>query len=303
MFTLPFLFSPLSFSYQAYKSTRVEVPIMKNNHITFLGTNVLVDQSQVYKGTEEYDQVIKTLPGYNIKIEMQPFFDRMGIRKDLIVTEKLNLGFCTAQGTNYFTKGDAIIWVAPNFQNVDKEACQWVLKHETCHIKNNDNLTIALIPAIYSIAAAIFSTFMLPIIPAIFITLLVGFIAQVIFTRYREGKADDLAIAESSPEELKGGRRFLMSLKETNLEARNTIWKKISISSTGEIRLDLLHPSIASRVRKIEHALQQQNIQVDEEEESKKIAKLKTLQTETNQKLEIELNRMGTFGILMEMSK
>src|SRR5690348_4737174 len=114
MFVIPFLFSPCGYSLQAYKSTHVEVPIVANN---------LFGQRRVYKGSEEYDQLIKTLPGYNIKTELQPFFDRMGIRKDLIVAEKLNLGFCAAQGTNFFTKGDAVILVTPNFQNIDKDAC------------------------------------------------------------------------------------------------------------------------------------------------------------------------------------
>jgi len=291
MFALPFLSSPSGYSLQAYKSTRVEIPITAGG------------KRRVYKGSEEYDQLIKTLPGYNIKTELQPFFDRMGIRKDLIVTEKLNLGFCSAQGTNFFTKGDAIIWVTPNFQNVDKDACHWVMKHETCHIKNNDCFTMPLIPAICSIAAATFSTFLMPVIPTLFVTISVGFIAQAIFSQYREGKADDLAIAESSAEELKGGRRFLMSSRVSNLESRKTIWKKLVISSTGENRLDFLHPSTASRLRKIEHALQQQNIEIDGQEESEKIAKLKNLIVETDLKFEKELKNLGTLGLIKLMNQ
>lgn len=42
----------------------------------------------------------------------------MGIRKDLIVTEKLNPWVCAAQGSNFFTKGDAMIWVTPDFHSV-----------------------------------------------------------------------------------------------------------------------------------------------------------------------------------------
>lgn len=73
---------------------------------------------------------------------------------------------------------------------VDKDACNFVLKHETCHIKNNDCFTIPLVPAICSLAAAIFSTFLLPVIPALLITICVGMIAEAKFSQYREGKAD-----------------------------------------------------------------------------------------------------------------
>jgi hypothetical protein len=285
MFTIPFLSSPFGYSLQAYKSTRVEIPIV---------ANTLFRQRRVYKGSEEYDQAITTLAGCNIKTELQPFFDRMGVRKDLIVIERFNFGFCAAQGTNFFTKGDAIISVAPNFQNVDKDACHWAMKHETCHIKNNDCFTMPLVPAICSIAAATFSTFLMPVIPTLLVTISIGCIAQAIFSQYREGKADDLAIAESSVEELKGGRRFLMALKAANLEARKTTWKKLVISSTGENRLDFLHPSTASRLRKIEHVLKQKNIGIDDQEESEKIAKLENLMDETILKLENEFIKFWT---------
>lgn len=104
------------------------------------------------------------------------------------------------------------------------------MKHEACHIKNNDCFTMLLITAICSIAAAAFSDFMLPIIPALLITISITFIAQAIFSQYREGKADDLAITESFVEELKGGRRFLMSLQQTNLWKAAQLYEKNSAS-------------------------------------------------------------------------
>jgi len=294
MFIIPFLFGPSGFSQLAYKSTKVEIPIWLNTDS---------ERIRVYKGSQYYDQAVETLPGHNIKTELQPFFDRMGIRKDLIVAETYNLGICAAQGTNFFTKGDAIIYVTPNFQYVDKDACQWVMKHETSHIKNNDCFTMQLVPAICTIAAATFSTFQmqLPVIPSILITITVGIIAQAIFSTYREGKADDLAIAESSVEELKGGRRFLMACKEVNLEARKTTWTKIAISSSGENRFDILHPSTASRLRKIEDALQHQHIEIDDQIESEKINKLINFIDVTQLTLEDELKKLGTLELITAM--
>jgi hypothetical protein len=291
MFTIPF-FCPYVFSLQAYKSTRFEVPIVSISN--FL-------EERFCKGTKEYEEAIKKLPGNHIKEELQSFFDDMGIRKDLIVAESRNLGFCSSQGTNFFTKGDAVIWVTPRFQREDKDACHWVMKHEISHIKNNDCFTIPLVSAICSIAAATFSTFLMPVTPALLVTNSIGFITQAIFSQYREGKADDLAIAKSSSDELKGGRRLLMALKEANLKKRNTMLNKIVISSTGENRLDFFHPSTASRLRKIEHALQQQDIEINDDEESEKIIKLKKLMEKTHSQLKNELEKLGTLGLLLAM--
>ena len=218
------------------------------------------------------------LQGFKWYIE---FFRDLILACILIIIEKLNDGFCGTHGTNFFTKGDAIIYVTPKFQNVDKEACHWLVKHEISHIKNNDLFTMSFVPAICSMAGAIFSTLTMPVIPALLVTMSIGAIASAIFSQYREGKADDLAIAESSVAELKGGRRFLMSMQAINLKERKTFWKKITVSSTGEYRLDFAHPSTASRLKKIEDKLKQRRIRINTQTESTKIAKLITLWDES----------------------
>jgi len=181
---------------------------------------------------------------------------------------------CMSMGTNFFTKGRAVIFVNPKFHNADKEACYWLIKHEISHIKNNDYFTMPLVTALCSLAATIFSAFLMPVIPVLLVTISVGYIAKTIFSQYRERKADDFAIDNSSNEELKGGRRILKAMIETNLKARNTLWRKIAFSSTGECRLDFAHPSLKSRVKKIENRLQQQNIEIDTLEQSAKIGNL-----------------------------
>lgn len=188
-----------------------------------------------------------------------------------------------------------------------------------------------LVPAISSLAAAIlctvaaaicFSTIiampvgaaiLIPVGAALLVTAAVGLVAQAIFTQHREGKADDLAIAESTDEELKGGRRFLMSVNAANLEAtrtywgvRKTIWDKITISSTGENRFDFLHPSTASRIRKIELELKRRNINIDYSYgsydsciEQQKIDALTKLICKTNLTIKRELEKIGMFRLIM----
>ena len=81
-----------------------------------LEVNYFGTKSRVHKGTQEYEEAIKQLPGYRIKEAMQPFFDKIGIRKDIIVVEDVNPGLCAAVGTNDFTQGDATIFVTPNLK-------------------------------------------------------------------------------------------------------------------------------------------------------------------------------------------
>ncbi|MBS4163418.1 hypothetical protein PRO82_000720 [Candidatus Protochlamydia amoebophila] len=52
-------------------------------------------------------------------------------------------------------------------------------------------------------------------------------------------KANHSAITESSVEKLKGGKRLLMSLQQTNLENRTTYMKKNS-SSLLMVKTDLI---------------------------------------------------------------
>jgi Peptidase family M48 len=251
MFIIPFI-SPLGYSLESYQNTSIKIPVVEKG---------LFGERRVFKGSPAYDLILKSNPGYKIKTAMQPFLNRIGIRKDLNLIEKSGKFF--AEGTNFFTRGDSVIWIPPDFHDVDQDACHWAIKHEVSHIKNNDCFTIPLVPAICSMATASFSTFVMPVLPALLLTSAVGAATRMLFARYCEEKADDFAIAESSEEELKGGRRMLISLQQ-------------SVSS-----LDPFHPSLESRLKKIERALEQRNafIKEEEEEEAKKIALIKNLFT------------------------
>ena len=83
---------------------------------------------------------------------------------------------------------------------------------------------------------------------------------------WQEAKADDFAIENSSDAELKGGRRAFIASQEANIEERNTtLWKSFIISGSGERSLDILHPSLTSRIQKIEGALQARNVTIEQE--------------------------------------
>lgn len=209
----------------------------------------------------------------HIKSAMQPFLDKVGIRKDLTFIEWRNPNIFVSAGTNIFKNGDAAVMVAPGSDQVDKEGCIWCMKHEISHIKHNDNFTMKAVPCICEIAAYIFGThsLSLPLSSVIAPAVIVGGVSEVLFSRWREAKADDFSIENSSDEELKGGRRFLVAQQEKNIEKRTTFWKRIVISASGNDRRDITHPSLTSRIRKIEGALRARNVDIDRAEERLKI--------------------------------
>ncbi|MGD0664674.1 MAG: M48 family metalloprotease [Rhabdochlamydiaceae bacterium] len=250
-----FLFGlPAYTAYKAYAQARFELPMSIGfGHPTTL-----------YKTDPRYAEVLKQLPGGHIKDEIKSFLHQSEIRKDLIVVEQYNSGFCTAGGTNIFTKSDAVVLVAPGLHKTDKDACHFVMKHEISHIKNNDLFTMNCVPCVCQVVASIFGMRFLSFRSALMLVWIVGLVSEALFSMWREAKADDFAIKNSSDGELKGGRRVFITMKEANIEERNTtLWKQLIISASGERRLDIFHPSFTSRIQKIEGALQKRNVAIE----------------------------------------
>jgi len=288
LFTLPF-----GAAFHAYKQARFELPLEQRS---WFGSE------RVYKGDPRYAQILSTLPSSHIKSAMQPFLDKAKIRKDLMFIETPTLGFCSASGTNMFRNGDAVVMVAPGFYETDKDACSWIMKHEISHIKHNDLFTMQCVQFVCQLAASIFGMCSLSFLPALGVAFTVGIVSQALFLQWREAKADDFAIENSSDEELKGGRRILMAMQEADIAKRNTLWKRITISASGDNRLDVLHPSITSRIQKIERALHARNIDVDIEAERRKLdSGLKAYITNKNREIKAVEQAGGTFGILKQM--
>ena len=286
---LPFLI-PLYYGYNAYVNTFFESP---SEQVNDSGSSV-----RLQKGTPGYSETAKQQSSHKIKEELKPFFEKIDVREDVIISESLSVGFCKAKGTNFFTKGDAAIIVGPGFNEIDKDACHFGIKHEASHIRYNDCFTTCFIPAVCTMATAIFITLARrPVsrVASLLATDTIGFVSYVAFSRYREEKADDLAIAESSNDELKGGRRILLSIQALNQafyeENQKTLWGKIMASSSGENRLDIEHPTLKSRIAKIENALKQRSVFVDARDESEKIDRLKNYISNTLSQIEKELEK------------
>jgi hypothetical protein len=288
---IPFLSVPVGYVIQAYKEANFELPLHKG-----------IFSERVYKSDPEYNALVKILPGSHIKKEILPFLEKKKVREDLIVVETVNIGVCSAKGTNMFRKGDAALLLAPGLHAKDKEACHWIMKHEINHIKKNDLFIAFLVGSVCSTAAAVFGTVTMPWLSTILLTGSVGMTAFSLFSQWRESKADDFAIENSSDQELLGGRRILMASQQMNLSKRQTFWGKIRVSSYGNDRFDIIHPSLTSRLEKIEKILGERKIPINEKEEHQKIENLKLFIIKKTAEIKRKVaNEGGVLGIMKRM--
>ena len=231
------------------------------------------------EGDQGGEEVLRALPGSRQTgtPEMLKFLRRNGVRQDLIFAEEHGLNFGRARGTNIFTRGDAVVSMPPGFSEVDAEARQWLIKHEISHIENNDAFLMWSVSATCQVALSIFGIYYLSFVPATFLANSVGAVTGPLFSMWREARADDFAIANSSIEELKGGRRFLIAARASNIEDLNADdLRRFELSPEGEAKWDFYHPSLASRIRKIEQALSERGIDlstlaVEEEDKIKRL--------------------------------
>lgn len=248
--------------------------------------------------------LIENLPFNDVTSAIKKFINKAQIRKPLewICTETPHLGFCSALATTRFIRGNTpVIILAPGFYEADKDACNWVMNHDISYIKSDDAFKIQCIPYICQLSSSIFGMCFLSFLPALGLAFTVGMISKALFSQWQEAKTDDFAIENSSDEDLKGGRRFFMAMQEVNIEERKTFWQEVAISAHGDNRLNILHPSITSRIQKIERAMLNRKIETDIEAEKQKLEELKIYIREAKHKIKQALKREG--GILSIMKQ
>jgi Zn-dependent protease with chaperone function len=104
----------------------------------------------------------------------------------------------------------------------------------------------------------------------------VPYVIKSIFMRWREGKADDFAITHSSDSELLGGKYYFEAIQLLNNDIA-AAKKSYFVSSKGESYLDLSHPSLESRIQKIQEVLTSKNITVDQDKENIRVKKIRSI--------------------------
>lgn len=217
-----------------------------------------------------------SLPSVDEKIraELQPFFAKWEIREDLIIQETPELPH--SKGVNSFTnRGDAVVFTLNNLCNVDKDACMFTIKREIHNIKADGNLELGYF------LSYIFQRTLPPMLsfhPFIFY-------ATTFYIKSDEMVHDNYATGKSSIEELKGGRRFLIAVKQYKNEMQekkslNDIFRSwCSIEDVMESIHDAVRPisMLDVRIKKIEMNIKRRNGRIDEKVENKKIKQIKNL--------------------------
>lgn len=209
------------------------------------------------KGTPEYNAAVQRLPGQAVRedAEVQSFLTRMGIRNDLLIIEDKNPSFCRAVGTNYFTRrGGAAVALCPGLYQIDPEACRHILKHEITHIKNNDAFVVPAFTAFCTALTVIFLNTVIAPLPLLALTFVISKVARNAMTYFIERRADNTAIAESSNEELLGGRRALSAQLQFERSSKNDLFGRFLQF------INFSQPATLGRLRRINDALEQRNI-------------------------------------------
>jgi len=223
--------------------------------------------------------------------EMRSLLDREKIRKDLQIVELFRATNCYATGTNILSRGEGTIVVPSGFRDVDKEAFNFTIKHEICHIKQNDCLTLTVTPAVCTVIAAVYGMATMSGLGAFQLVCCVGHFVPSLLGQWRERVADTFAVTNSSNDELKGGRRYFKALREINMERRYTWLDEILFGDDS-------HPSIRRRIEKIERALRERGVKICEEEENLKIEALKIHMKEVRART--QSSQSGLVGLIKE---
>lgn len=236
---------------------------------------------KLYFTKNEYIDPITRL---NIESKIQTLCAKLGITKpvELIISSKVDNGL--AHGVSCLP-GRAGIILNPEFlRSLPTGELEFLLAHELSHIKSNDYIRIPGIAALSSAIAILalsilFPTWAKPFTsklaqeqlrsPLAVIGIPVSFIAlnisSIITSRWRETCADKLGWSACSPEVQRAAPRFfdtkrnnlswLRAQKDAPLLTR--LWRKMTISESGDNRCDVCHPSFSTRINYLEALVQQ----------------------------------------------
>lgn len=189
-----------------------------------------------------------------IKEELEPFLKKMNVREDLIFLETSEIKrFFTYHGTNYFTRGDGVIYLPPSkFCDNEKYGCNFFIKRTIIQMEAQEMYNAGFIPI------SLTTTFLYaPKTPQrAFLYTAMHLLGLQFIAKRNEGIFDDIAIAESSIEELKGGRRISI-LQQPYTQPPRQLSKEL---------VQLVDQLFHNRIQKIEFALKQRNAQIEEEQ-------------------------------------
>jgi Zn-dependent protease with chaperone function len=218
------------------------------------------------------DKLLSTDKRNQIESKIQELAQKLGISKPIELIEKKGLMTgAQAQGIAFFS-GRAGIAIDPDIAHVIPEAeLEFVIAHELSHIKANDAMWMGVASSIVGLITTLAMSILFPssvafsstvatlilTSPAALVGLLVSVIALVVFSKWREECADKLGFSVCSDAAQKAAPQFFDSMRASQIEYRNNeegsclsrMWRRFLITEDGECRLDILHPSLKTRIK------------------------------------------------------
>ncbi|MCY3975475.1 MAG: hypothetical protein OXF02_08060 [Simkaniaceae bacterium] len=236
---------------------------------------------------------------------------RNGVRNDLLFLQSDGGGRTKSRpyfvGTNACRGGDAAIHIDDDSAHnpADRDHAGFLINREIKHVLSNDAVTGGAAVAVNDLARPVIAgvgcvralrafsrkgvgAATLPLFGTVAAFYVCNRAVDAVF-RWREVKADTFAIANATDEELKGGWRWFVALRDANADiSKNVrglltdpfrplgIWREsIRLSSSGEDTFDHGHPTFASRIRKIEQVASARGVTIDETKEASQVERLR----------------------------
>lgn len=196
---------------------------------------------------------------------LRPLVDS-GLVSDRVVayeSPRLNIGHGTALGSRLVAEVKdqyVIVRFREGFYDKDSEAAGFILKHEVGHVEHDDLFYRTVGQEVVALPVALLAASKFSTISTVAAYGFFRLAFAISYSNWCEVRADDFAMELSSKEELQGGLRHFTSMLERNRKAvdREDVpsWMKKFVSPEGEFYLDILHPSLSSRVEKVKKAIE-----------------------------------------------
>lgn len=195
------------------------------------------------------------------------FADSCGVRgRDMqFFHTALSGDIAQAFGNNSISQSDiaividsALVITEPSEENdTIRCAANAIMRHEYTHIRNNDGIMLPCVTTVASTVAAILGCATLSALPSLLLTSITSVSSYYLYSQFLERRADDAAIKHSDKKELQAFLKILKQGQTQSLLIRRLqgLKAKLIISSTGDNRFDLSHPSMSSRIAKLEKAI------------------------------------------------
>lgn len=243
-------------------------------NLCFSGSTFLVSISAIFPWRLHFQKDAKLLSPEKrsyLESKIRELSEKLAISRRVELLEIKGLLFTDAQALG-FAASPGRLGIAINPESFDcmpEEMQEVIIAHELSHIRSNDFAWVGICSSILGVITALALHILFPSLsiyspdsPAAIIGFAVSTVALIFFSRWREECADKRGLSICSAPARVAAPYIFEWLKEETLHYRNDpkssslskLWRKFCISEEGEDRLDILHPSLKTRIRYIRQA-------------------------------------------------